>query len=44
MWPRSRKSTFEEAMLAWPGEFGYEVAYASQIEPEKPAAERGSVQ
>ena len=34
------ESHVEEAMLAWLGELGYEVAYGPDVEPEKLAAER----
>ena len=34
------ESQVEEAMLAWLGELGYEVAYGPDVEPEKLAAER----
>lgn len=34
------ESHVEEAMLAWLGELGYEVAFGPAVEPEKLAAER----
>lgn len=35
------ESQVEEAMLAWLGELGYELAHGPDVEPEKLAAEKG---